>query len=92
MIARLAPKEPEGKLVRRAAVAHLDLALILPGIGKIDEACDAARRAISSRRVVPSGHWRVLEVVKVVEGRRMPEAADLRAAYDGLKQSGTAST
>ncbi|WP_406295783.1 helix-turn-helix domain-containing protein [Embleya sp. NBC_00888] len=91
VIARLTPI-PGGRLARRAAVANLDLALILLTNDKLDEACDAAQRAILSNRVMPSSHWRALEVVKVVEGRRLPEAADLRAAYEGLKQRGTAAT
>ncbi|MFI6583263.1 transcriptional regulator [Embleya sp. NPDC050493] len=91
VIARLAPA-PGARLTRRAAVAHLDLALILLARDHLDEACGTAERAIGSQRVVPSSHWRALEVVKAVESRRLPEAASLRAAYENLRQPGTTIT
>jgi transcriptional regulator with XRE-family HTH domain len=91
VIARLAPA-PGTRLTRRAAVAHLDLALILLTHDHLDEACDVAGQAIRSKRVVPSSHWRALEVVKAIESRRLPEAADLRSAYEELKLSQTTTT
>lgn len=51
----------------------------------MDEACNSAQKAILSGRVVPSNHWRALEVVKAVEARKLPESADLREAYQSLK-------
>ncbi|MFI1582177.1 transcriptional regulator [Embleya sp. NPDC020630] len=85
VIARLTPT-PDTKMTRRAAVAHLDLALILLTHERLDEACATAHRAIRSGRVAPSSHWRALEVVKAVEARGLPEAAELGAAYEELKR------
>ncbi|MBZ4321605.1 helix-turn-helix transcriptional regulator [Streptomyces huiliensis] len=85
VIARLAPADDIHKWPRRVASANIDLALALLGGNRLDEACDAAQRAILSGRIVPSNHWRALEVVKAVEMRRLPEASDLREAYQGLK-------
>ncbi|MER6047495.1 helix-turn-helix transcriptional regulator [Streptomyces sp. NPDC020883] len=85
VIARLAPADDIHKWPRRVASANIDLALTLLGGDRLDEACNAAQRAILSGRVVPSNHWRALEVVKAVEARQLPEASDLREAYQGLK-------
>ncbi|MFD7894496.1 helix-turn-helix transcriptional regulator [Streptomyces sp. NPDC059743] len=85
VIARLAPSEDIHKWPRRVASANIDLALALLGGDRMDEACNAAQRAILSGRIVPSNHWRALEVVKAVETRQLPEAPDLREAYQGLK-------
>ncbi|MFK8845902.1 helix-turn-helix domain-containing protein [Streptomyces sp. Ac-502] len=85
VIARLSPVADIHKWPRRVASANIDLALTLLSSDRLDEACDAAQRAILSGRVVPSNHWRALEVVKAVEARQLPEAADLREAYQGLK-------
>ncbi|MDQ0934250.1 hypothetical protein QFZ49_004190 [Streptomyces turgidiscabies] len=52
---------------------------------RLDEACDFAQKAMLSGRVVPSNHWRALEVVNAVEARQLPEAPELREAYEGLK-------
>jgi transcriptional regulator with XRE-family HTH domain len=76
-----------GKWPRRMASANLDLALSLLLTGKHDEACDAALRGIASGRVAPSNHWRAAEVVKAVEARQVPGAADLREAYQHLVSS-----
>ncbi|QIK09398.1 helix-turn-helix domain-containing protein [Streptomyces sp. ID38640] len=86
VIARLAPSEDIHKWPRRVASANIDLALTLLNGKRLDEACDAAQRAILSGRVVPSNHWRALEVVKAVEARQLPEASDLRDAYQTLKE------
>ncbi len=67
--------------------ANLDLALALLVTNRLDEACDAALEAILSGRVVPSNHWRVLEIVKAVEARDVPEATDLREAYQRLRRN-----
>lgn len=85
VIARLAPTGDIHKWPRRVASANIDLALTLISGDRLDEACDAAQRAILSGRIVPSNHWRALEVVRAVEKRQLPEASDLREAYQGLK-------
>ncbi|NUK22820.1 helix-turn-helix domain-containing protein [Streptomyces lunaelactis] len=88
VIARLSPSDDVRKWPRRVASANIDLALVLLSENRMDEACDAAQKAILSGRVVPSNHWRALEVVKAVEARQLPEAPDLRDAYQGLKALG----
>ncbi|GHC45149.1 helix-turn-helix domain-containing protein [Streptomyces flavofungini] len=70
---------------RRAVSAHIDLALTLLSCDRLDEACDVARRAIASGRLLPANHWRALEIVRAVEGRGLPEAAELREAYEELR-------
>jgi transcriptional regulator with XRE-family HTH domain len=85
VIARLSPSNDVTKWPRRVASANLDLALSLLTSNRLDEACDAAQRAILSGRVVPSNHWRALEVVKVAESRHLPEAVDLWDAYRALE-------
>ncbi|MFJ4961991.1 helix-turn-helix transcriptional regulator [Streptomyces sp. NPDC088729] len=85
VIAKLAPDDDVEKWPRRVASANIDLALALLGSDRLDEACDAAQRAILSGRIVPSNHWRALEVVKAVENRQLSEACDLREAYQELK-------
>ncbi|MBD0743062.1 helix-turn-helix transcriptional regulator [Streptomyces sp. CBMA152] len=69
---------------RRAVSAHLDLALTLLSTDRLDEACDTAQRAILSGRLLGANHWRVLEIVRAVEARKLPEAQELREAYQGL--------
>ncbi|MBB5936286.1 helix-turn-helix transcriptional regulator [Streptomyces zagrosensis] len=86
VIARLTPTKDVHKWPRRVASANIDLALTLLSGDRLDEACQAAQRAILSGRVVPSNHWRALEVVKVVEARQLPEASGLREAYQELKR------
>ncbi|GAA2377137.1 helix-turn-helix transcriptional regulator [Streptomyces cuspidosporus] len=85
VISRLNPSGDITTWPRRVASANIDLALVLLTEDRLDEACDAAQKAILSGRVVPSNHWRALEVVKAVEARELPEASDLREAYEGLK-------
>jgi hypothetical protein len=87
VIARLGAAELNGKWPRRVAAAQLDLSLALLAADEFDEACAAAQAAITSRRVVPSNHWRALEVVRAVESRGLPEAKDLREAYETLRRS-----
>ena len=95
VISLLSPGDDIHKWPRRVASANIDLALTLLSGNRLDEACDAAQKAILSGRVVPSNHWRALEVVNAVESRQLPEASDLREAYQGMKalaiESGTAS-
>lgn len=87
IITRLTPHNDVEKWPRRVAAANLDLALALLVTDRLDEACDATLRAISSGRVVPSNHWRAAEIVKAVEAKRLPESTTLREAYEGLKRS-----
>lgn len=84
VIARLSSSEDPATWPRRVASANLDLSLALIVSDRMDEACDRTRRAIESGRVVPSNHWRALEVVKAVEARQLPEASDLTEAYQAL--------
>jgi hypothetical protein len=49
---------------RRVASSHLDLALTLLITDRLDEAAACALAAIQSGKVVPSNHWRALEVVR----------------------------
>ncbi|MFC9220863.1 helix-turn-helix domain-containing protein [Streptomyces hygroscopicus] len=88
VIVRLQPSTDITKWPRRVASANIDLALVLLKDDRLDEACDSASKAILSGRVVPSNHWRALEVVKAVEARQLPEASDLRDAYQGMKSIG----
>ncbi|MFF8906788.1 helix-turn-helix domain-containing protein [Streptomyces olivaceoviridis] len=85
VIKRLSPSNDASQWPRRVASANIDLALVLLKENRMDEACDSAQKAILSGRVVPSNHWRALEVVKAVEARQLPESADLREAYQSLK-------
>ncbi|MFE9007762.1 helix-turn-helix domain-containing protein [Streptomyces sp. NPDC007875] len=88
VIARLQPSADITKWPRRVASANIDLALVLLKDNRLDEACDSATKAIQSGRVVPSNHWRALEIVKAVEARQLPEASGLREAYQGMKSIG----
>ncbi|MFE0132049.1 helix-turn-helix domain-containing protein [Streptomyces sp. NPDC059037] len=84
VIAQLTLGDDSTAWPRRAVTAHLDLALTLLSGGRLDEACDAAQTAIMSGRLLPANHWRVLEIVKDVEARKLPEALELREAYQEL--------
>jgi transcriptional regulator with XRE-family HTH domain len=85
VIKKLSPSDDVSQWPRRVASANIDLALVLLKGNRLDEACDSVQKAILSGRVVPSNHWRALEVVKAVEARQLPESADLREAYQSLK-------
>lgn len=85
VIKRLSPGDDVSRWPRRVASANIDLALVLLTEDRLDEACHSAQRALLSGRVVPSNRWRALEVVKAVEARELPEGADLREAYQGLR-------
>lgn len=85
VIHQLSPSDDITKWPRRVASANIDLALALLTDSRLDEACHSAQKAILSGRVVPSNHWRALEVVKAVEAKQLREASDLREAYEGLK-------
>jgi hypothetical protein len=61
----------------------LDLALLAPG--KPDEAAGAAGRAITSGRIVPSNGRRAREVMSGVQVAGVPEARELREAYETFR-------
>ncbi|WP_055481489.1 hypothetical protein [Sphaerimonospora mesophila] len=69
---------------RRAVSARLDLALALLAADQLDEAGHATLTAITSGLLVPSNYWRAAEVISALEARRVPEAAELREAYQEL--------
>jgi len=70
---------------RRAASARLDLSLALLAGGKPDEAGHTALHAITSGRLVPSNFWRAREVIAAVDAHGVPQAAELRDAYESLR-------
>jgi hypothetical protein len=41
--------------------------------------------ALTSGRLVPSNFWRAKEVIKAVDACGLPEATELRDAYESLK-------
>ncbi|WP_335983330.1 helix-turn-helix transcriptional regulator [Streptomyces sp. CA2R106] len=84
VITRLDAGRDVAKWPRRVASASIDLALVLVAGNRLDEACEAAQKAILSGRLVPSNHWRALEVVNSVEAKQLPEAVDLREAFETL--------
>lgn len=84
IIRRLAPSEDVSRWPRRVASANIDLSLALLVGGRVDEAASHTLRAITSGRVVPSNRWRAAEVVRAVEAQDLPEAADLREAYEEM--------
>jgi transcriptional regulator with XRE-family HTH domain len=86
VIRRLAPDGNAEKWPRRVASANIDLSLALLVTNRLDEACDATLRAISSGRVVPSNRWRAAEIVRAVEAKGLPEAVQLREAYEELRR------
>ncbi|GHJ39213.1 hypothetical protein Sm713_48220 [Streptomyces sp. TS71-3] len=85
VVARLGPRDDVSRWPRRVASAHIDLALALLSANQHDEACESAEKAILSGKVVPSNHWRALEVVRAVERRGLPEATRLREAYQEMR-------
>jgi transcriptional regulator with XRE-family HTH domain len=70
---------------RRAAMARLDLSLALLASSKPDEASAVTMGALTSGRLVPSHYWRATEVIKAIGAHGVPEAAELRDAYESLK-------
>ena len=85
VIERLRAAEDAGGWPRRVAAAKVDLSLALVAADKYDEAAIHTRDAILSGRIVPSNHWRVLEVLDAVEARALPEAGELREAFQALR-------
>lgn len=86
VIARLGSPQAVGRRPRRVVLAQLDLALALLASDRPDEASAAALGAMLSGWVVPSSHWRALEVVTAVEARGLSEATDLRETYEVMRR------
>jgi transcriptional regulator with XRE-family HTH domain len=86
VIKRLRAAEDAGGWPRRVAAAQIDLSLALLAADKHDEAVTLTQAAILSGRIVPSNHWRAAEVLDAVETRGLPEARDLRAAYESMRR------
>jgi len=87
IIARLTAPDVAGRRPRRVASARIDLGLALVVTGRLDEAAAAVREALESGYVVPSNHWRALEVVRTVEEHDLPEATDLREVYTAASRT-----
>ncbi len=85
VIDRLGATEDAGGWPRRVAAARLDLSLALIAANKHEEAAAQTKGAVLSGRVVPSNHWRVLEVLAAVEAKQLPEAKELREAFQALR-------
>lgn len=90
IITRLAPGDDVSKWPRRVASANIDLSLALLVGDRFDEAAGHTLQAITSGRVVPSNQWRAAEVVQAVEAKGLPEAADLRDAYEEMRKQSAA--
>lgn len=86
IIRRLAPSDDVRKWPRRVASANIDLSLALLVGDRVDEAASHTLQAITSGRIVPSNQWRAAEVVQAVEANDLPEAADLREAYEEMRK------
>ncbi|GAA4188111.1 hypothetical protein [Microbispora amethystogenes] len=84
VLARLQSTSDGPPRPRRAASARLDLALALLAADQPEEAGHATLTAITSGLLVPSNYWRAAEVISAVEARHMPDAAELREAYQAL--------
>lgn len=85
IIARLHGNGDASRWPRRVASANIDLALALLTTDRLDEAAASVLAAMLSGMVVPSNHWRVLEVVRAIEIRRLPEGRELREAYQQMR-------
>jgi transcriptional regulator with XRE-family HTH domain len=72
---------------RRVATANIDLALALLTGGQLDEAAASVLAAMLSGMVIPSNHWRALEVVRAIEARGLSESRELRDAYDHMSHT-----
>ncbi|MGH3773796.1 MAG: XRE family transcriptional regulator, partial [Pseudonocardiaceae bacterium] len=86
VVARLTQEAEAGRWPRRLASASIDLALALLLTDRLDEACAVAQESMLSGRLVASNHWRALEVVRTIEARALPEALDLREAYELMRR------
>jgi transcriptional regulator with XRE-family HTH domain len=88
VVATLTQEAEAGRWPRRLASANIDLALALLLTDRLDEACAVAQASMLSGRLVASNHWRALEVVQTIEARNLPEASDLREAYELMRRGG----
>jgi tetratricopeptide (TPR) repeat protein len=86
VVATLTQEAEAGRWPRRLASATIDLALALLLTDRFDEACAVAQASMLSGRLVASNHWRALEVVRTIEARGLPEAPDLREAYELMRR------
>lgn len=86
VVATLTQEAEAGRWPRRLASANIDLSLALLLTDRLDEACAIAQESMLSGRLVASNHWRALEVVCTVEDRGLPEASDLREAYQLMRR------
>jgi hypothetical protein len=86
VVATLTHEAEAGRWPRRLASANIDLALALLLTDRLDEACAVAQASMLSGRLVASNHWRGLEVVRTVESRGLPEAPELREAYELMRR------
>ncbi len=87
-VAQLGDGADVSRWPRRLASANLDLALALLASDQLDEAAARALAAIGSGKVVPANYWRAAEVVHAVEARDLPEAPELREAYEAMRRAG----
>lgn len=76
IIARLRRGGDTSRWPRRVASANIDLALALLATGRLDEAAASVLAAMLSGMVVPSNHWRALEVVRGIETESCRMAAN----------------
>jgi transcriptional regulator with XRE-family HTH domain len=72
----VAPPRP-----RRAALARLDLALVLTASGENDEAAAAALQAVRSGRLAPVDGRRVQDIIRAVAASEAPGVRELVEAY-----------
>jgi hypothetical protein len=86
VIRRLGGGNDPNKWPRRVASANIDLSLALLINNRLDEACSHTLQAITSGRVVPSNQWRAAEVVSAVEAQGLPEATELREAFEQMRK------
>ncbi|MGH4013858.1 MAG: helix-turn-helix domain-containing protein [Pseudonocardiaceae bacterium] len=86
IIARLHRNGNSDRWPRRVAAANIDLALALLATDRLDEAAASVLAAMLSGMVVPSNHWRTLEVVHAIEARGLPEGRDLRETYEHMRR------
>ncbi len=91
VVATFTHESEAGRWPRRLASANIDLALALLLADCLDEACAVAQASMLSGRLVASNHWRALEVVRTVESRSLPEAPELREAYELMRQGSDSS-
>lgn len=88
IIARLRDGGTAERWPRRVAAATIDLALALLTTDHLDEAAASVRAAMHSGMVVPSNHWRALEVIRAVEARGFPGSDELRDAFRQMRSAG----